>query len=372
MKIERAAIAMSGGVDSSAAAAILKEAGYDLVGFSMQLWDQKRSGLGGDEVTSIRCCSLDDLYDAREVAARLKIPYYVVDFQKEFERTVIRSFIENYRIGLTPSPCVLCNSRMKFDRLARMAEEIQMPRIATGHYARIARDQESGRHLLLQACDKHKDQSYFLFELSQEQLANAIFPLGDLEKEQVRQIARRCGLPVAEKAESQEICFIPDGDYAAFIEHYHDAEGRSSASRPFSEGKIVDVEGHTLGTHRGIHHYTIGQRRGLGIAHSFPLYVLELRPEDNTVIVGGRSQLGKRHCRIIRPNWISISNLTAPLHVRAKIRSRHAAAPANISPAEDGSVEVIFDSPQPAISPGQACVFYQGEKVVGGGWIDRF
>jgi tRNA-uridine 2-sulfurtransferase len=372
MKRESAAIAMSGGVDSSTAAAILKASGYDLVGFSMQLWDQKRSSPGGDEVKSIRCCSLDDLYDARVVAARLKIPYYVVDFQKEFERTVVRSFVENYRIGLTPSPCVLCNSRMKFDRLARMAEGIQIPRIATGHYARVARDQESGRYLLLQACDKNKDQSYFLFELNQEQLANALFPLGDLEKEQVRQIARRYGLPVAEKAESQEICFIPDGDYAAFVEHYHDAEGRSSASGPFSEGKVVNVEGRILGTHRGIHNYTIGQRRGLGIAHSFPLYVLELRPEDNTVIVGNRSQLGKRHCRILRPNWISIPNLIAPLRVWAKIRSRHAAAPAVISPAEDGSAEVLFDFPQPAISPGQACVFYQDETVVGGGWIDRF
>jgi len=380
MKTERAAIAMSGGVDSSTAAAILKAAGYDLAGFSMQLWDQKRSHPGKNESTSVRCCSLDDLYDAREVAARLKIPHYVVDFQDEFERLIVRSFIENYRNGLTPSPCVLCNSRMKFDRLTRMAEEIRMPRIATGHYARVARDPESGRYLLLQSRDKNKDQSYFLFELNQEQLAKAIFPLGDLEKEQVRQLARGYGLPVAEKAESQEICFIPDGDYAAFIERYAAAATAAAAAaaaepsvpRPFAGGKILDIEERLLGKHRGIHHFTIGQRRGLGIAHSSPLYVLELRPEDNTVIVGHRSLLGKRHCRVIRPNWISLPGLSAPLRVWAKIRSRHTAAPASISPGEDGSVDVLFDVPQPAISPGQACVFYQDEKVVGGGWIDRF
>jgi tRNA-uridine 2-sulfurtransferase len=370
--MERVAIAMSGGVDSSVAAAILKEQGYDLVGFSMQLWNQKRSGPEGDAFKAGRCCSLDDLYDAREVAARLHIPYYVVDFQKEFESTVIKTFIENYRMGLTPSPCVLCNSHLKFDRLVRMAQEIRATRIATGHYARVSRDPESGRYLLWQARDKNKDQAYFLFELDQAQLAIAIFPLGELEKGQVRQIARRYGLPVAEKAESQEICFIPDGDYAAFVERHHDEVAGASDSKSFSEGKIMDREGRSLGTHPGIHNYTIGQRRGLGIAHSSPLYVLELRPEDNTVIVGDRSQLGRCRCRVIRPNWVSISGLSAPLRVWAKIRSRHTAAPATISPAEENAVDVVFDSPQPAITPGQACVFYQEEMVVGGGWIDRF
>jgi tRNA-uridine 2-sulfurtransferase len=372
MKMEKVVIAMSGGVDSSVAAAILKEAGYDLVGFSMQLWDQKRNSLEGDTLQSGRCCSIEDLYDAREVAARLKIPYYVVDFQKEFERMIVQPFIENYRMGLTPSPCVLCNSHMKFDLLARMAEEIQAPRIATGHYARVSQDPESGRCLLRQANDRNKDQSYFLFELNQIQLSKALFPLGELDKEQVRQIARRYELPVAEKAESQEICFIPDGNYAEFVErHYHAITG-ASIPKPFSEGKIIDRQGHSLGTHPGIHNYTIGQRRGLGIAHSAPLYVLELRPEDNTVIVGERSQLGRCRCRVLRPNWISIPHLSTPLRVLAKIRSRHEAAPAIISPEEEGAVEVVFDSPQPAITPGQACVFYQDEKVVGGGWIDRF
>ncbi len=368
----RIAIAMSGGVDSSTAALILKDVGWDLVGFSMQLWDRNRNKPEDEEAPAGGCCSPDDFYDAREVAARLDIPYYVVDFREEFERMIVRSFIEDYRNGLTPSPCVLCNSKMKFDRLARMAGEVQATHIATGHYARVGYDEESGRFLLLRAADRSKDQAYFLFELNQEQLAKAVFPLGDLTKEQVRETARRHGLVVADKSESQEICFIPDGDYAAFIErNCSDIVGKSKAINPFAPGQIVDSDGRMLGVHQGVHRFTIGQRRGLGIAHTSPLYVVEIRPEENRVIVGERSELGRDRCRIIRTNWISIPCLPEPLRVLAKIRSRHPEAPATITPMDDGSVEVLFDAPQPAVSPGQACVFYQGDVVVGGGWIDR-
>ena len=372
MATTRVAMAMSGGVDSSAAAAILIESGYDLIGFSMQLWDQRRSRFEANEFRSARCCSLDDLNEARSVAARLKIPYYVVNFQNAFEHTVVRTFIENYRNGLTPSPCVLCNSRMKFDRLMRIAENVKASYIATGHYARVVFDRANERYVLFRAKDKNKDQSYFLFELSQAQLSKAMFPLGELHKEQVRRIALRRKLPVADKPESQEICFIPDRDYSAFVEsHCCEILGLTQRSGLFPSGQIVDRKGRILGTHRGIHRYTIGQRRGLGIAHSKPLYVLELRSEQNQVVVGERSQLRRHLCRIERPNWISIHNLVEPLRVKAKIRSRHEAAPATITPADDGEVQVRFDTPQPAISPGQACVFYQHEKVVGGGWIKK-
>lgn len=361
----RVAVAMSGGVDSSVAAALLRDEGCDLIGFSMQLWDHRRGEAFGGEANSARCCSLDDLHDARGVAGRLGIPYYVVDFQEEFERTVVKSFVESYRSGCTPSPCVLCNSRMKFDHLVRMAEEVGAAMVATGHYARTVYDPVRSRHLLLKALDSSKDQSYFLFELSQAQLAKALFPLGDLEKSRVRAIARRHGLTVADKQESQEICFIPDGDYASFVERYGGPSAR------LAPGRIIDRGGRDLGVHPGIHHFTVGQRRGLGIAHSAPLYVLELRPEDNLVVVGPRAELGRRRCVVVRPNWISIPALIEPLRVMAKIRSRHREAPATIVPMDNDSVDVLFDSPQLAVAPGQACVFYQGEEILGGGWIAR-
>ena len=368
--MSRAAIAMSGGVDSSTAALLLKESGYDPIGLSMQLWDQRRNCEGKENaaVRATRCCSLDDLYDARAAAALLGIPCYVADFQKEFEDYVVRPFVDEYRRGRTPSPCIHCNSRLKFDHLTRLAKDAGADSIATGHYARVARNEQNGRFMLLEARDKSKDQSYFLFELTQEQLARALFPLGGLTKREVREIARRHNLPTAEKAESQEICFVPDGDYAAFVEQYQPRSGNMQIAAPLP-GKIIDAEGNILSSHKGIHHYTIGQRRGLGIAHSEPLYVLEIRPEENAVVVGERRLLGRSRCLVEQANWIAMPNLTTPLRVTAKIRSRHTPALALIEPYEDGNVSVTFDEPQAGITPGQACVFYQNEIVVGGGWI---
>ena len=367
----RTAIAMSGGVDSSTAALLLKDAGDNPIGLSMQLWDQRRNreGTEGAIVRAASCCSIDDLYDARAAAARIDIPCYVVDLQKEFEEYVVRPFVEEYLRGRTPSPCVHCNSRLKFDCLMRLAKEVGADRIATGHYARVLRDEQNGRFLLLEARDKNKDQSYFLFGLTQEQLARSLFPLGDLTKQEVREIARTHGIPTAEKAESQEICFVPDGDYAAFIDQYQTRDSAASTELP-RPGKIIDVSGRVLTEHNGIHRYTIGQRRGLGIAHSEPLYVLEIRPGENTVVVGERRLLGQRRCIVEQTNWIAIHDLTSPLHVTAKIRSRHTPAPALIEPRVDGGgVTVTFDMQQEGVTPGQACVFYQDEIVIGGGWI---
>ena len=368
--MSRAAIAMSGGVDSSTAALLIKNAGYDPIGLSMLLWDQRRN-VNTTEAAAVRasrCCSSDDLYDARAAAARIGIPCYVVDFQKEFEDAVVRPFVEEYRSGRTPSPCVRCNSRLKFNHLTSLAKDVGVDRVATGHYARVARCNQSGRFLLLESRDKNKDQSYFLFELTQEQLACALFPLGDLTKQEVREIARRHGIPTAEKEESQEICFVPDGDYAAFVEQYRLREGATPAESP-PPGKIIDAVGRVLGLHKGIHHYTIGQRRGLGIAHSEPLYVLEIRSKENIVVVGERRLLERSSCLVEQLNWISVPNLTGNLRVAAKIRSRHTPAPALIEPRGDGSVTVTFDTPQAGVTPGQACVFYQDEVIVGGGWI---
>lgn len=369
---------MSGGVDSSTAAALLQQQGHDLVGFSMQLWNQRRINVGPDgEPLPSRCCSLDDLYDARTVAHKLGFPFYVVNLEDEFERDVVQPFVNNYLNGLTPSPCVACNSFLKFDKLVELAQTADATKVATGHYARVQFDEASGRWLLLRAVNRAKDQSYFLFELTQEQLRYALFPLGEMTKQEVRDIAEAAGLPTAHKPESQEICFIPDGNYAKFIERYLDEEKPSGKALPvlnggaaaLAPGAIVTTTGEVLGQHAGIHRYTVGQRRGLGISSPEPLYVVEVDAKQNRVVVGGFDDLLKREMLVQRVNWIAVAALTEPLRVTVKIRSRAEEAAATLTPGDNGSVLVTFDEPQRAVTPGQAAVFYAGEVVVGGGWI---
>jgi tRNA-uridine 2-sulfurtransferase len=370
------AVAMSGGVDSSTAAALLQQQGHELVGFSMQLWNQRRINVGPDgEPLPSRCCSLDDLYDARTVAHKLGFPFYVVNLEDEFERDVVSPFVNNYLNGLTPSPCVACNSFLKFDKLVELAKTADANKVATGHYARVQYDEAQHRWLLLRAVNRAKDQSYFLFELTQEQLHYAMFPLGEMTKQEVRDIAEAAGLPTAHKPESQEICFIPDGNYARFIERYLDEDKPKSLpvlnrlSATLAPGEIVTTSGQVLGQHTGIHRYTVGQRRGLGISSPDPLYVVEVDAKQNRVVVGGVDDLLKTTMIVQRVNWIALAELTDPLRVTVKIRSRAEEAGAMLTAQVNGSVLVTFDEAQRAITPGQAAVFYDGDVVVGGGWI---
>jgi tRNA-specific 2-thiouridylase len=365
----RIAVAMSGGVDSSAAAAILQEQGHDLVGFTMQLWNQRR-GISVDEngePLPSRCCSLDDVYDARRVAEELGFPFYVLNLEKEFERDVVQPFVNSYLNGETPIPCVACNSRLKFASLDKLATSLGCEKVATGHYARVEFDEETNRYRLLRGRDPNKDQSYFLWELTQDQLARAMFPLGELSKSDARQAARDSHLAVAEKKESQEICFVPDGDYAGFIDRYLAAEQQTD--RLPGEGEIVTSDGSVIGTHGGIHRYTIGQRRGIGIANSRPLYVLGVDTETNRVVVGYDDELLSGEFSAAGVNWIAMINPTEPVRAEVRVRYRHTAAPATIKSQPNGRAIVRFDEPQRAITPGQATVFYRGDEVVGGGWI---
>ena len=365
----RIAVAMSGGVDSSAAAAILKEQGHDLVGFTMQLWNQRR-GISVDEngePLPSRCCSLDDVYDARRVAEELGFPFYVLNLEKEFERDVVHPFVTSYLNGETPIPCVACNSRLKFASLDKLATSLGCEKVATGHYARVEFDEAANRYLLLRGRDPQKDQSYFLWELTQDQLSRALFPLGELSKSDARQTARDSHLAVAEKKESQEICFVPDGDYAGFIDRYLEAEQQTE--RLPSAGEIVTTSGEVIGAHTGIHRYTIGQRRGIGIAQPRPLYVLGIDSKQNRVVVGYDDELLNDEFTAAGVNWIALDNPTEPVRAEVRIRYRHTAAPATITPLPDSRARIKFDEPQRAITPGQATVFYRGDEVVGGGWI---
>ncbi|HEX6717757.1 MAG TPA: tRNA 2-thiouridine(34) synthase MnmA [Pyrinomonadaceae bacterium] len=366
------AVAMSGGVDSSAAAAILKDEGHELVGFTMQLWDQRRGinvDENGDPLPS-RCCSLDDVYDARRVAEELDFPFYVLNLERDFERDVIQPFVSSYLEGETPIPCVSCNSRLKFASLDRLALSLGCEKVATGHYARVEYDPASNRYKLLRGKNEQKDQSYFLWELTQAQLSRALFPLGEMSKPEARDAARQHNLiGVAEKKESQEICFVPDGDYAGFIDRYLEAE--NATERLPGAGEIVDTSGRVLGHHEGIHRYTIGQRRGMGIANERALYVISIDAGNNRVTAGPSEELLSREFTVARVNWIAFDDPKEAVRADVRVRYRHTAAPATITPLDNNGARIVFDEPQRAITPGQASVFYRGDAVIGGGWIVR-
>ena len=362
------AVAMSGGVDSSTVAAILHAEGYSLIGLTMQLWNQRRlAGKEGmPEAVHGRCCSLDDVYDARRVAEAIGIPYYVVNHEDRFEKEVVRPFVEEYLSGRTPIPCSLCNNHLKFDQLLTVAQQVGADAIATGHYARLEFDDHIGRWLLKRPADVAKDQTYFLFGLTQEQLSRTLFPLGNMTKPQVRELARQHGLALAEKPDSQEICFVPGGDYKNFIDAYLAEQGDSL---PNTAGELVATNGEVLGEHAGIHNFTVGQRKGLGVATGSPLYVIEIKGDKRQVVVGSQENLYSRTLRAKRINLISVSRLNEPMRVSIKIRHRHEPAGAVIEQTSQDEILATFDEPQRAITPGQAAVFYEEDTVVGGGWI---
>ncbi|MGA3162056.1 MAG: tRNA 2-thiouridine(34) synthase MnmA [Terracidiphilus sp.] len=368
-KLETIAVAMSGGVDSSTVAAMLARSGKAVVGLTLQLWDQTRlAGRHGipDAPKAGRCCSIDDVYDARRVAEHLGIPYYVVNQQARFERDVVQPFVAEYLRGRTPIPCSLCNNHLKFDQLLKTAQSIGASRIATGHYAVNEYDAGRGRWILKRAADLAKDQTYFLFGLTQEQLAHTLFPLGRMTKTEVREVARQHSLALAEKPDSQEICFIPGGDYKQFLTAYLEEQGERL---PETAGELVTSGGEVLGRHEGIFNFTVGQRKGLGVSSPAPLYVLQIDPATHRVTVGADEELATRTLRARGLNWISIAELAAPMRVHVKIRHRHEPAWATLEPVGKDEVLATFDEPQRAVTPGQSAVFYDGDEVVGGGWI---
>ncbi|MBZ5638525.1 MAG: tRNA 2-thiouridine(34) synthase MnmA [Acidobacteriia bacterium] len=357
---ELTAVAMSGGVDSSVAAALLAREGRPLVGFSMYLARRHEGGGGGEKA---RCCSLDDCQDARQVARSFGFPHHVLDMEEDFRRLVLDPFKADYARGRTPSPCVGCNTFLKFGALVGKAREVGASTVATGHYARLERDARSGRTLLRRAADEGKDQSYFLFDLSEEQRRAAEFPLGRMTKDEVREAARSLGLRVADKPESMDLCFLSRGEsYRDFLER----GGIAEASEP---GEIVDVEGRALARHEGIAGFTVGQRRGLGVAAGRPLYVVRIDEESRRVVVGGSEDLLSDRCTIERVRWIPFDRPVGPVRATVKIRSTHSGAKATLDDLGDGTAVVRFDEPQRAVAPGQAAVAYDGDLVLGGGWI---
>ncbi|MFC2163939.1 tRNA 2-thiouridine(34) synthase MnmA [Acidobacteriota bacterium] len=361
MTKNRVAVAMSGGVDSSVAAARLLEWGYDVVGITMNLFSLLREFCTDDSLKS--CCGRGAIEDANRVASKLGIDHYLLDLKKPFEELVIADFLQEYRQGRTPNPCIRCNQYIKFDVLMKRASKLDANFLATGHHARIEEDKGTGRFQLKKGRDGEKDQSYFLYTMTQEQLSKILFPIGDLTKTEVRAKAEALGLPVAQRPESQEICFIPDNNYVRFL--------KERIPGAFQTGPIVNEEGKVLGEHNGIIHFTVGQRRGMGISAPHPLYVLDINPHKNRVIVGPDESLYKSHLQAANINWISKADVTGPLPVKARIRYKHREAKAELVMIESGQVHVKFDTPQRAITPGQAVVFYDSEVVVGGGTIQQ-
>jgi tRNA-specific 2-thiouridylase len=351
----RVVVGMSGGVDSSAAAALLLEQGYDVIGITLKLWPQDCVSRAED-----KCCGPQAVTDARSVSHKLGIPYYLIDEAADFQKQVIQYFADEYKAGRTPNPCVMCNEKLKFGALISRARQLGAECVATGHFARVEKTSE-GRMLLKRGRDSRKDQSYFLFSLRQEQLARSLFPLGELTKTDTRNVARQCELKTAEKEESMEICFVPDKDYGRFLQQAKLVEKH--------RGEIVDLHGHVLGHHDGIEFYTIGQRKGLGLSSPKPLYVIELDAARNRVVVGDESALDRDDFSVERCNWIPWDVPPDSLEVTAKIRYNHPGTPATVSPGPNGGARVKLHEPQRAITPGQACVFYQEDLVVGGGWI---